>query len=381
MHTRRKFLGVVLALTCGIAACGGGSNDGAADRAAPVTQPPPPRSFTLAASGDLLVHSPIAARAKSNNGGTGFDFRPMFAPVQPIISAADLAICHMETPLSKDDQNLSYYPVFNVPHEIAAAAKDAGYDGCSTASNHTFDRGTAGVEATLGHLEAVGLGHAGSYRTAEERATPKIYDISGVKVGHLSFTYGLNGYVLPTGQPWWVAINDRDRILADARASRAAGAEVVVLSIHWGEENRADPTPEQSALARALLESGEIDLILGDHVHVVQPVEKIGERYVVYGMGNFLSNQSAECCPAASQDGIIVGATFEERDGRFGVRELRYTPTWVDRSTYRILPVQRTLAEPGTPAPLRAALEKSLQRTNEVVNRLGASAAGVTPLP
>jgi len=188
---------------------------------------PGPVSFTLAATGDLLLHEPVTRRAQALAGGRGYDFRPLLAHVRPILSAADLAICHMETPLSRDDRRISYWPSFNAPHEIASAVRWAGYDTCTTASNHTLDRGGDGVRATLDALDAARLEHVGTARSPAERSW-RTYRVRGVRVAHLDYTYGLNGISLPQGMPWLVNLINPRRILADAHAARQAGAQFVL---------------------------------------------------------------------------------------------------------------------------------------------------------
>jgi poly-gamma-glutamate synthesis protein (capsule biosynthesis protein) len=248
----------------------------------------------------------------------------------------------METPVSSDNTGLTGYPLFNVPREIARDAAAAGYDGCSTASNHSIDRGTAGVASTLDVLDAAGLRHAGTARSELEAVTPTIYDVQGVKVAHLSFTYGTNGIPLPSNAPWSVNVIEPSKILADAKAARDVGASFVIVSLQWGNEYQSSPTPDQQALARALLASPDADLIIGSHVHVVQPIERIGDKYVAYGIGNFLSNQGAPSTPTPSQDGLILQVLVSEQpDGSFTTSKVDFTPTWVDRSTYTV-----TLATP-----------------------------------
>ena len=370
-------LALVLALALITAACGTDdvgpvSNGTIADGSpAPVveggdttTTTRAPRTVTIAGSGDILMHTPVNAAGLANGGGTVHDFGPMFAVVAPEISAADVAICHMETPISPDGANVSGYPIFNAPTEIAGALATAGFDGCDTASNHTLDKGFDGAVATLDVLEAAGLKHTGSFRTEAEAANGGgvRYDGSGVAVGHLAYSMDTNGIPLPSGKPWVINLNDPDKMLADAAALKAAGAEIVVMSIHWGNEYQAQPTPYQLELARTLLASPNVDLILGDHVHVVQPTEKIGDKYVVYGMGNFLSNQSSAAgLIASSQDGSLYSFDFTEQpDGRFVATSARVTPTFVARPGYVITP-----AGPDT-------YNDSFLRTVEAVNLLGA---------
>jgi poly-gamma-glutamate synthesis protein (capsule biosynthesis protein) len=160
-----------------------------------------------------------------------------------------------------------------------------------------------------------------------------------------------------------VNLLDAGRILGDASTAREAGAEFVIVSLQWGNEYQSAPTPEQQALARQLLASPDVDLIVGSHVHVVQPIERIGTKYVAYGVGNFLSNQGAPSTPTASQDGLVLQvAVREQPDGSFVATRVTYTPTWVDRSTYRI-----SLATPQTnPA--------SYDRTVHAVGQLGPAA-------
>jgi poly-gamma-glutamate synthesis protein (capsule biosynthesis protein) len=339
---------------------------------------PGPVSFTLAATGDLLLHEPVTRRAQALAGGRGYDFRPLLAHVRPILSAADLAICHMETPLSRDDRRISYWPSFNAPHEIASAVRWAGYDTCTTASNHTLDRGGDGVRATLDALDAARLEHVGTARSPAERSW-RTYRVRGVRVAHLDYTYGLNGISLPQGMPWLVNLINPRRILADAHAARQAGAQFVLVALHWGQEYQTAPTGQQRSLARMLLASPDIDLVYGCHVHVVQPIERIHGKYVIYGLGNFLARHAPCCDTPPTRDGMILKVTVTRRNGRFAVRRIVYTPTYVDPQTVTILPVARALQQPGLSAPLRQALLGSFKRTVARVDLLGADRLGATP--
>ena len=326
--------------------------------ATPSLRPSAPVEFTIAATGDLLIHMPIARQAQVYAGGHGYDFRPMLAPVKPLLAAADLAICHVETPLSADDTNISGYPVFNTPHELADAIKEAGYKGCSTASNHAIDAGADGVTATLDALDEAGIAHAGTARTREEAEAIEVHTVKGVRIAHLSYTYGTNGIPAPASQPWLVNVTDVARILADAARAKQAGAQFVVVSMHWGVEYQTAPTPEQQAQAQTLLASPDVDLILGDHVHVLQPVQKIGDKYVIYGLGNLLSNQS----PAAgltpnTEDGAILTAQVRAQNGTASVERVTYTATYVEIGPYTVWPTS------SGPARLRSQLDASYQRT------------------
>ena len=343
------------------------------------TTPAPPKPITVAFTGDILLHSPVYDQAIVNGRATGlaYDFRPMFARVKPLLSAADLAICHQETALSATDVGIIGYPVFNSPHEIAPAIAYAGYDGCSTASNHSYDHGAQGVADTIAALDAVHVEHAGT-ATSAAGDVPEVHVVRGVKVALLDYTYGLNGFVLPPGQGYLVNLINIPTILSDAHKARLAGAQIVIVQMHWGAEYQATATPEQRAQATQLLASPDIDAIVGGHVHVVQPVEKIGTKYVVYGTGNFLSNQSGECCPTASQDGVIVTLHFVDTAGKWSVGSITYTPTYVDRAgAYIIYPDAAGYKDPTVSPALKQQLAASYQRTVAIMSSL--RAPNVTP--
>lgn len=343
--------------------------------------PPEGRRFTIAAAGDVLVHMPVTtqARAYGATTGTDFDYAPMFDEVRPALAAADLSICHLEVPLSPDNAHLAGFPLFSAPHQLAEGLAAASFDTCSTASNHSVDQGGDGVTSTLDALDAAGVAHAGTARTAEEAEQPRLHEVAGVTVGHIAATYGLNGLPLPPGEPWRVDLLHAEHLLARATAAREAGAEFVVASLHWGQEYRREPTAEQRSVAHTLLAEGAVDLIVGHHAHVVQPIGEVDGRPVAFGLGNFLSNQSAACCPAATQDGVIVRfEVAEEEPGEFVVARTAAVPTWVDRSTYTVVDVLAGLAAPETPPDRRGALEQSLARTMQA---LAAEGAVVDPVP
>jgi len=292
----------------------------------------------------------------------------MFAAIRPVVSAADLALCHLETSLSPSSRGLSGYPHFNAPPQLASAVRAAGYDACSVASNHSLDQGPAGMAGTLQVLDKAGLRHAGMARSPRE-ARPTILSVRGVRVALLSYTDGLNGFRLPRGRPRLVSLLSPRRILADTRAARRAGSQFTVLFLHRGQEYRSAPTPAQRTLAHKLLADPSVDLILGHHAHVVQPVQRIHGKWVAFGMGNSLSAQSAACCPAATQDGVLLKVTVVRKAGHYVVERIRYTPTWVEHPSYRIHPALETLASGSASPATRAMLRASLKRTTTAIGR------------
>ena len=203
------------------------------------------RGFTLIASGDVLTHGAVLERARAYGRRVGqpYDFRPMFADIRPIVSGADLAVCHLEVPLSRTGQDISSWPAFNAPPQLAVALRWAGYDACSTASNHSLDQGAHGVAATLEVMDRAGLRHAGMARNPNEASQHTIVEVRGLRIGLLSYTYGLNRGRLPPDRRWLVKTIDPRRILTDARAARQAGAQFVVVLLHWGQEYRTEPDP------------------------------------------------------------------------------------------------------------------------------------------
>jgi len=349
----------------------------------PTPTPVVPDTYRLVFSGEVLSHGPVINQAASyGDADLPYDYRPMFAEVKPLLDDADFAVCHVETPVSADNINLTGYPIFNAPREMPQGLAASGYDACSTASNHSFDKGVEGVVATLDQMDAAGLAHTGMARSAEERDAPTLYEVGDLTIGHLSYTYGLNGFVLPSDQPYLVNVTDVGTVLADAAAARQAGADLVVLSVQWGNEYQVSPSAVQAEQAAAFLDSPDIDLIMGAHVHVVQPVDVINGKYVVYGLGNFLSNQSAACCPAASQNGImaVVDVTEIGDDAGYEVTGLSFVPTRVDRDDYTIIPLPHALADPSLDDGVRALYEDVVADTAEVVRSLGVDVPILEPV-
>jgi poly-gamma-glutamate synthesis protein (capsule biosynthesis protein) len=290
-------------------------------------------------------------------------------------------VCHLEVTLGRPGERLSGYPRFRAPAALATDLAEAAFDGCSVASNHSLDYGEAGVAATLDALDGAGLGHAGTARSPEEDRAGRIYDAAGIAVGHLSYAYGFNGFRPPAGKEWLVDPIDPGRILEDASALRAAGAELVVVSLHWGNEYAHGVTAAQQEVAGALAAApGAVDLVVGHHAHVVQPISKVGGMWVMWGLGNLLSNSSPRCCPTDATDGLVVTVAVGDREDRSGVevRSITYTPTWNERSGYRVLPAAETLGAGVDDPSLADALRASWQRTHGHVQALNAD--GSLPL-
>ncbi len=331
-----------------------------------------PRTISIAVSGDTLPHSPLwrkAARNAEASGLDGYNFKPMLAGLAPILGPVDLAICHLETPIAPLGEEFTTSPKYGVPAEIADAISIAGYDRCSTASNHTYDRGSAGIDRTVDVLEALGIEQSGMARTPEE-ILPKLFEVEGVQFSHLSYTFSYNGLTLPDGEEWRSATIDPVRIIADAQAARRLGAHVVLVSLHWGAEGINEPTQFQRTIADEITASGLIDLVIGHHAHVVQPIEQVNGTWVMFGLGNILSNlPTSDRWPAASQDAAVVTIEMTVmNDGDVTVGRPVVYPTWVDKDAgWIVVPVLDALASEELSAGQRGRLESSLERTRAVL--------------
>jgi poly-gamma-glutamate synthesis protein (capsule biosynthesis protein) len=336
----------------------------------------------LVATGDVLLHPALWDQASADaaaSGRSGHDFGPMLAPLRPVVGGADVAICHMETPVAPPGGPYSGYPSFSVPAEIAQALAATGYDACTTASNHTFDRGAEGVVRTLDALDAAGMDHAGSARTPQEAAATTLLEVDGIDVALVSYTFGSNGIPAPGGETWRSNLIDEARIVTDAGIARQRGAEVVVVALHWGDEYEHEPNDQQDALAPRLIRSPDIDLLLGHHAHVVQPVEPIDGEWVVYGMGNLVSDHGSRS--PEKQEGLLVRFTFTETPAGWRTTAAEFAPLLTDdRGPIRILDVRRSLADPATVSDLRRALLAAHDRTTVIVDQRGATQAGLRPI-
>jgi len=347
----------------------------------PATRAPPsaPRTFTLVATGDVLPHEPLWRQARRDASGKGYDFRPLFAGLRPLVGDADLAVCHLETPVAPAGGPYRAYPTFSVPPQVVPALADTGYDVCTTASNHTLDQGVAGIERTLDALDDAGIAHTGSARTAKEARRPLLVDAGDATVAVLSYTYGLNGFRPPAGRPWAASLIERRRILADARAARRAGADVVVVALHWGEEYVHAPTAQQRSLAPALLRSPHVDLLIGHHAHAVQPVERIGGEWVAYGLGNSAAAHAVK--RRANTEGLLVRFTFTEGAKGWRVSKAEFAPTYVrNAAPFRLVDLGRALADPGTTGALRAEYQRSYDAVRDIAESRGGRSDGLRPI-
>lgn len=338
------------------------------------------RQLTIVGSGDVLLHPDLWAQARRDAqqaGEAGYDFRPILAGVRDVISSADLAICHMETPLAPVGGPFVGFPRFSVPPQIADSLADLGYDTCSTASNHTIDQGEAGVRRTLDTLDAAGIKHAGSYRSQAAHDTVNMIDVRGVKVAQLSYTFGFNGLSRPAGKEWLANLTDEEAIRAEARRARAQGAAIVVVSLHWGTEYQHSPNADQLALADHLLDSPDIDLILGCHAHVVQPIAKVHGKWVVYSMGNEIAHHADPIND--NREGVLPRFTFTEvKPGQWRVTRAEAIPVWMALAPQnRLVNLPAALASADTSASQRRIYQAAYDRISRYLDSLNGAKDGL----
>lgn len=368
-----KQLLLIAAMAIGLTACGSSPRQAIPATEAPAAPPAPVTEFTLVASGDFISQPPLSEQAIADGG-----FSSILASLKPMVSQADLAICHMETPFAAPGDEWTGYPIFNAPPVLADTTAELGYDSCSTASNHTVDYGWDGLVRTLDGLDRVGVKHAGSARSLQEAVTPTILSAIGVKVGHLSYTFSFNGMPLPF--EWSSNLIDVQTIQAEARRAREAGAEVVVLSMHWGTEYQNEADEGQTGLASELLASPDIDLIIGTHAHVVQPLERIGTKWVAYGMGNIMV-RFPDGSPESTQDAHLTRYTFSKTNETWQVSKVEVLPTWMEYHPLpRVVDLPTELSRPDLSERQRDTYQRAHGRIVRWINDRGADRDGVTIL-
>jgi poly-gamma-glutamate synthesis protein (capsule biosynthesis protein) len=351
---------------------GAGSEPGARSTS-PAKVAPAPRPavrLTVEVNGDLLIHSPVWETALQDGHGR-YDFSPMLRQVAPYIKWADLAICHVETPMTPRPP--TGYPIFNTPIQLAAAIRRAGWRICDTASNHSVDQGQYGIDQTGRALDRAGVLHTGSFGSSAAQDRTVMVTVKGVRVAFLAYTEMTNGIPLP--HRWSVNIARASAVRRAARVARRRGAQVVIVNLHWGNEDVSQPSRFQLGLAGALARDPDITAIVGQHVHVVQPIERVHGKLVVFGEGQLISNQSAACCPIQSEDGMLVFLHVVVTGGRSSVSSIAYMPTWNRHPDYTVLPIGDALRRHEAPVSV---LRNSYQRTTSVVGRIRHA---VAPIP
>jgi poly-gamma-glutamate synthesis protein (capsule biosynthesis protein) len=293
-------------------------------------------TVSLAAVGDVDMHMPIVDSAFIPSTQT-YDFRPIFSDIRPDLESADFATGVLETQLGEPGEKYTGYPEFRSPQAIADALKWAGLKLVFTAHNHSLDQGGDGLEKTLRYLEKIDLPSVGC-RYDQNVKPYYLVDCKGIRLGFLSYTDFTNGHPLPSGREWMVNMLDRQKVLQDIQEVKKAGADCIIMAVHTGVEYQRMPSGKQQELCDWLIRSG-VDIILGSHVHVIQPLEKRSffdpdrmmerQSFIAYSLGNLLSNQRWRY----SDYGLLVKFLLTKKSEGPGVSiaETGYTPLWVNR--------------------------------------------------
>lgn len=297
----------------------------------------------IGAIGDILIHDTVYEDAFVN---PAFDFKPMLSHVREYLLQPDLLLANQETLLGGEEIGLSSYPMFNSPVEVGEALIDAGVDIVSNANNHSLDRSEKGVQASLKNMEEAGLPYVGSFKDEADKQDLRILNNNGIKVSYLSYTYGTNGIPVPIGKEHLVNLIDREAMKAEIHRARTE-SDIVVMSIHWGNEYQRFPTVDQKELAQFLVDEG-VDIIFGHHPHVLQPMEWLTaadgrQAFVVYSLGNFLSGQMWDYKDIGGLATIEITKTITPDGDKIVLQNPEFLPTFVSssrQSNYRVVPLQ-----------------------------------------
>lgn len=349
----------------------------------PMPTPTPDATLTVSAVGDIMVHTQELT-ATYDKTAKEYDFTKLFAPVKDVLSAADLTLGNLETTISANGK-YSGYPTFSSPESLITGLKESGFDVITTSNNHSYDKGYAGVEKTIKTLDDAGLAHTGTFLSQEEYHTPLVVDAAGMKVAVLAYTYGLNtkAGVSATQDRYAIKGLNMDTVKADIDAARSAGADVVIVSVHWGTENTSAPSAEMESQAKTMLENGA-DLILGSHPHVLQPIKRVtvtradGTEYegvVAYSMGNFVAAQNDKY----TDTGLIFNITFRKSatTGKVTIDSASYVPTLIAKSDgYQVLPIGQYMDDETLLNEVSASTRKRLPDAwQEATDLIGSDAA------
>lgn len=243
--------------------------------------------LSLVMVGDGLLHSSVYNDAYKDGA---YDFKPQLEYIKPIVQNYDLAFYNQESILGGTSIGLSDYPTFNSPWEFGDAMIDAGFNLVSLANNHTMDRGEKAIINSCEYWKTKDVLTAGSYCSSEEANEIKIKEKNGIKYTLLAYTYGTNGISVPSGKEYLVNLYSDEKAKNDIEKVRDK-VDLLIVSMHWGTEYRSEPTEEQQRQANYLSSLG-VDIIIGTHPHVIEPITYINDTLVIYSLGNFISAQS-----------------------------------------------------------------------------------------
>lgn len=286
---------------------------------------------TIIVTGDLMCHSVQYEYAQV--AADSFNFKPVYRLVKNYLSSSEFTYGNLETVTAGKDKKYSGYPRFNTPDAYIEALKYAGFRMVATANNHFLDKGSEGLTRTLKILDKNGIYHSGAFASQKDRDSIRIFDIKGIKVAFLAYTYGTNGNKIPKKKPYLINLINYTLMKQDIEESRRQGSEIVLVNLHYGTEYKRLPGKNEENVVDSLKQYGA-DIIIGGHPHVIQPVEffksenpLLDSGFVAYSMGNFLSNQRWRYSDA----GVILTLSLKKNfaTGKISICKFNFTPTWV----------------------------------------------------
>lgn len=294
------------------------------------------KKLSLFMVGDVLIHEAVYLDAKKDDGG--YDFGGMFEYIKPIMSDYDLKYCNQESIIGGKNLGISGYPNFNSPDEIGDTIVDLGFNLVGLANNHAFDKGEKAINYSANYWKKYDkVITAGSYLSEDNRNDIKVFEKNGIKYAFLSYTTSLNGNKLD-GKNYLVNMYDKDKVKEDIE--KVKDADLIIVAMHWGNEYTNEPTTSQREIAEYLSSLG-VDLIIGTHPHVVQPITYIGNTLVIYSLGNFISNQLViDINPAI---GLLVGIDITLDDSlTFDIKYKELIFSYSDNSkNFKVIPFSK----------------------------------------
>lgn len=335
---------------------------------------PEDTKITMSVIGDIMCHDSQYKDAYVSDSDS-YDFSYVFSDVQQYIQLADIAVGNLETTFAGKSVGYSNYPTFNTPEQLAYNLKTLGLDVISTANNHSLDKGYKGLVSTLDFLDEAGLVHTGTYRSVEEQNQITIQNVKGISMAFLSFTYGTNGIAVPSGKEYCINLIDKEFISNQIQLAKEQNPDMICVFMHWGIEYQTKQNKTQKDLADFLFENG-VDVILGGHPHVLQPMEKreitledgtTKDGFIVYSLGNFISGQRDDDTKSSAILNLAI--TKNGVTGKITIDEATYTPVYMYRGPagklqrYKLLDIESSIQkyEDGTDTSLGKATYNTLK--------------------
>ncbi len=309
-------------------------------------------TFNMLVTGDIMCHDSMYIDAYNSSTKT-YDFSYMFDDIKYYIQTADISVGNLETTFAGKERGYSNYPTFNTPEQLGDALKDIGFDVVSTANNHCMDKGYTGLVSTIEYLDKIGLDHTGTFTSEESSKEILIKDVKGVKIAFLSYTYGTNGIPVPKDKSYAVNLIDKDLILEHLKLAKKENPDMICVCMHWGIEYQTKPNNTQKDLADFLFKNGA-DVIIGNHPHVPQPMEKrtieledgiTKDGFIIYSLGNFMADQRAQYTRDSAL--LNINITKNNDTGKISINEATYTPTYyykntaVSKKKFKILDIEK----------------------------------------